>query len=76
MNWLILPPSRQAELDGINAQFTDRCCTATPTVDGILLTGGDKLEDNYWSAYHDFLSSLTPFEGDPVWPTPEPSSES
>jgi len=74
MSYLILPKERQGELDEINAQFIDRVCTATETEDGILLTNSDKLQDNYWSAYHAFLSSLTPFEGEPIWPTPSEDS--
>ena len=70
MSWLILPSDRQAELDEINAQFKDRKCTAITTEDGTLLTNSDKLQDEYWSAYHAFLLSLTPFQGDPIWPTP------
>jgi hypothetical protein len=72
MDWLILPIERQAELDAINAQFKDRVCTSVATSDGVLLTNSDKLQDEYWSAYHSFLSSLDPFEGDPVWPVQQP----
>jgi hypothetical protein len=68
--WLIVPQNRTAELDEINSRFTDRLCTTHETADGTLLTNADKLGDVYWSGYHTFLSSLTLFEGDPVWPTP------
>jgi hypothetical protein len=70
MNWLIVTSEKQAELDAINAWFVDRQCTSVANEDGIFLTNSDKLEDEYWSAYHAFLSSLTPFEGTPVWPAP------
>jgi hypothetical protein len=75
MNWLIVTPEKQAELDAINAWFTDKQCTSVANEDGILLTNSDKLEDAYWSAYHAFLSSLTPFEGEPIWPKPPTINE-
>lgn len=70
MNWLIVTPENQIELDAINARFVDRQCTSVATNDGVSLTNSDKLQDNYWEAYHAFLSTLTPFEGQPIWPTP------
>jgi hypothetical protein len=70
MNWLIVTFEKQSELDAINAGSVDKQCTSFPTEDGILLTNSDKLQDPYWSAYHAFLSSLTPFEGQPIWPSP------
>jgi len=70
MSWLILPSDRKAELDVINAQFKDRKCTSVPNEDGILLTNSDKLKDEYWSAYHAFLLTLAPFDGEPIWPKP------
>jgi hypothetical protein len=70
MNWLIVTEENQLELDTINAGFVDRKCTSLANEDGILLTNSEKLEDEYWSAYHAFLSSLTKFEGEPIWPTP------
>jgi hypothetical protein len=69
--WLIVPQNRTAELDEINSRFTDRMCTTHETNDGVLLSNSDKLGDIYWSGYHAFLSSLAPFEGDPVWPVQE-----
>jgi hypothetical protein len=70
MNWLIVTPENQVELDAINARFIDKQCTSVPTKDGTLLTNSDKLQDPYWSAYYAFLSSLTPFDGEPIWPNP------
>jgi hypothetical protein len=70
MNWLIVTSEKQVELDAINAEFTDRQCTSVANEDGIFLTNSDKLEDEYWSAYHAFLSSLTPLEGEPIWAKP------
>jgi hypothetical protein len=68
--WLIIPTDRISELDEINAKFNDKLCSYLETNDGVLLTNSDKLNDPYWSEYHSFLSSLTPFEGQPIWPTP------
>lgn len=68
--WLVIPTDRISELDEINAKSNDRLCSHYETIDGVLLTNSDKLNDPYWSEYHDFLSSLTLFEGDPVWPSP------
>jgi hypothetical protein len=70
MNLLIVTSEKQVELDAINARFIDKQCTSVPTKDGTLLTNSDKLQDQYWSEYHDFLSKLTPFEGEPIWPNP------
>lgn len=67
--WLTIPPDRINELDEINARFFDRRCTSVITNDGVSLTNSDKLQDPYWEAYHAFLSTLTPFEGEPIWPT-------
>jgi len=69
MNWLIVTSEKQVELDAINAGLVDRQCTSVSTKDGILLTNSDKLQDPYWLAYHAFLLTLTPFEGEPIWPT-------
>jgi hypothetical protein len=68
--WLKIPKDRINELDEINARFNNKLCSYIETIDGLFLTNADKLQDLYWSAYHAFLSSLTPFEGTPVWPTP------
>jgi hypothetical protein len=70
MSWLIVTAKNKVELDAINARFSDRVCTSVATEDGTLLTNSDKLQDSYWSAYHAFLSSLTPFDGEPIWPNP------
>jgi hypothetical protein len=70
MNWLIVTSEKQVELDAINAGLVDRKCTSVPTKDGILLTNSDKLQDQYWSAYHAFLLTLMPLEGEPIWPNP------
>jgi hypothetical protein len=75
MNWLIVTPEKQVELDAINAGFTDRQCTSVSTNDGVKLTNSDKLKDDYWLAYRALLSSLTPFDGNPVWPSPPIVSE-
>lgn len=70
MNWLIVTPENQIELDAINARFVDRQCISVATNNGVSLTNYDKLQDIYWEAYHALLSTLTPFEGQPIWPTP------
>ena len=76
MNWLIVTPEKLVELQEINLRFSDRKCSTVSTNEGVLVTNPDKLQDNYWSEYHDFLSSLTPFEGQPIWPTPVEETES
>jgi len=69
MNFLILPASQQAELDAINATFTDRCCNYRATSDGtLLISDNGKTTDPYWSAFQSILSTLQPFSGIPVWP--------
>jgi hypothetical protein len=68
--FLIVPKERVSEMNDLNSVFSDRICTATETTDGVLLTNADKLQDPYWEAYHAFLSSLTPFEGQPIWAKP------
>jgi hypothetical protein len=68
--WLVIPTERISELDEINAKFDDKLCSHCETNDEVLLTKADKLNDPYWEAYQTFLSSLTPFEGVPVWPSP------
>lgn len=68
--WLVIPTDRISELEEINNRFNDRLCSHYETIDGVLLTNSDKLNDPYWSEYQDFLSFLTLFEGTPVWPTP------
>jgi hypothetical protein len=68
MNWLIVTPEKLVELQEINLRFSDRKCTPAKTNEGVLVTNADKLQDSYWESYHQFLSSLTPFKGTPVWP--------
>lgn len=76
MNWLIVSPNQQTELDSINEAHPYQKCTSQLTVDGVLVTTADKIGSECWADWQNWLASLTPFEGDPVWPTPEPSSES
>ena len=68
MSWLIVTPEQNVELDAINATQSGKTCTALTTVDGVQVTNADKIGDAYWSAYQDFLSTLSPFDGEPVWP--------
>jgi hypothetical protein len=70
-DWLIIPEEKLPDLEAINANYTDRKCTAMPDENGVLLTRADKLADPYWSSFHVFLSSLAPFQGAPVWPITE-----
>jgi hypothetical protein len=68
MNWLIVTPEQKIELDAINAQFTDRICQPETTIDGTMLVYSDLIGCDYWSAYQDFLNSLTIYDKNPVWP--------
>ena len=68
MKWLIVTPDQNIELEAINASQTGKACTAIATIDGTLVTQADKIGDAYWSAYQDFLATLSPFDGEPVWP--------
>ena len=68
--WLVIPTERISELDEINAKFNNKLCSHCENIDGVLLTKADKLNDPYWEEYQEFLCSLTPFEGVPVWPSP------
>jgi hypothetical protein len=76
MNWLIVSPNQQTELDSINEAHPHQKCTSQLTVDGVLVTTADKIGSECWADWQNWLASLTPFEGDPVWPSPEPPSES
>jgi hypothetical protein len=73
--WLVIPKDRISELEKINTKFNDKFCSYIETIDGKFLTNSDKLEDEYWSTYHAFLSSLTPFVGQPIWPNPPVEAE-
>jgi len=68
MSWLIVTPEQNTELNAINATQSGKDCTALATVDGVLVTNADKIGDVYWSAYQDFLATLSPFDGEPIWP--------
>jgi len=75
MKFLIVPTDRISELDEINARYSDRVCTTNTTIGGIILTNADKLDfpdDKFWSPYILFLSSLSPYEGEPTL-TPDPN---
>jgi hypothetical protein len=71
MKWLIVPEDKLAELQAINEVHEDRKCEPMQTTTGVWVTGADKLGDSYWVDWHDFLSSLTEFEGVPEFPRPE-----
>jgi hypothetical protein len=70
MNWLILQPSDLSVLEDINATFADRKIVPSITQSGESLLPDHFLADPYWSAYHAFLLTLTPFQGQPIWPKP------
>jgi hypothetical protein len=70
MNWLIITPEQKAELDVINDAHSFQKCSPIKTEDGLLLTTTDKINSEYWSDWHNWLSSLTPFEGQPMWANP------
>jgi hypothetical protein len=70
MKFLIIPSDRISELDEINARYSDRVCITKTTIDGVILTNADKLafpDDKFWSPYIPFLSSLSPYKGEPTW---------
>jgi hypothetical protein len=69
MTWLIVPENKLAELAAINAQFTDRQCTPVVLADNTLVTSADKLADEYWAAWHEFLNGLAQFIGEPEFIT-------
>jgi hypothetical protein len=68
MNWLIVTPEQNSELDAINNSHPFQKCLPVETADGILVTTADKISSEYWADWHNWLSSLTPFEGKPIWP--------
>jgi hypothetical protein len=71
MKWLTISIDQKAELDSINAAHPTQKCEPVETVDGILVTSSDKLTDAYWADWHNWLKSLIPFNGTPVWPVEE-----
>jgi hypothetical protein len=70
MNWLIVTPEQKVELDVINDAHPFQKCSPVETADGVMVTTSDKISSEYWANWHEFLVSLTPFEGQPIWPTP------
>jgi hypothetical protein len=70
MKWLTISIDQKAELDSINAAHPTQKCEPVETADGTLVTSSDKLTDAYWADWRNWLLSLTPFEGEPIWPTP------
>jgi hypothetical protein len=70
MKWLIVTPSQNAELEAINDAHSFQKCQPIETADGFLITTTDKIGSSYWADWQEWLLSLTPFEGTPVWPTP------
>lgn len=69
MNWLIVTSEQQTALDSINEAHPFQKCISVATVDGTLVTPADKIGVEYWSAWQDWLTSLTPFNGNPIWDT-------
>jgi hypothetical protein len=65
MKWLIVPDSRLVELEAINQAHSDRKCMALQAATGQWVTPADKITDAYWAAWHEFLSALVEFEGNP-----------
>jgi hypothetical protein len=74
MNWLIVTPEQQIALDALNEAHPYQKCTSLATADGTLVTTADKIGVDYWADWQDWLNSLTPLEGNPVWPTPTADS--
>lgn len=70
MNWLILPTDKLLDLDALNALQDDRKISPITTNDGTLLIGADLLGDPFWSDFQTLLSTLSPFVGEPAFPTP------
>ena len=70
MNWLIVTPEQKAELDAINDAHPFQKCSPVETADGVMVTTSDKIGSEYWADWHNWLLSLTPFEGQPIWPNP------
>jgi hypothetical protein len=69
MNWLIVTPEQNSELDVINNAHPFQKCSPVETADGIFVTTTDKIGSSYWADWQEWLLSLTPFEGTPFWPT-------
>jgi hypothetical protein len=70
MNWLIVTSEQKAELDAINDAHPFQKCSPVETENGVLVTTADKIDSEYWADWRNWLLSLTPFEGQPIWPTP------
>jgi hypothetical protein len=68
--WLIVTNDQLTALNTINDAHSDQKCTAVQTTDSIWVTSADKIGNNYWADWQDFLQSLTPFQGIPTFPTP------
>lgn len=71
MTWLIVPEDKLDELNDLNSGYIDRKCVPVQTIDGVYITSSDKLADDYWQAYHEWLESLEPFVGVPVFDSGE-----
>lgn len=67
MTYLILPQSRQSELEAINATRTLQRCEPVETSDGVLLIPSNLKSCPCWKAYHGFLNTLEVFDDEPVW---------
>jgi hypothetical protein len=67
-NWLIVTDEQLVVLNEINDQHSHAKCTALQTTDGIWVTSADKINNEYWTDWQEFLQSLTPFEGEPSFP--------
>jgi hypothetical protein len=71
MNYLILQSSDLDALNKMNDVRIDRKLVPSVTQSGESVIPDHFLVDPYWSEYHNFLSSLTLFEGKPVFRSPK-----
>lgn len=67
MSWLIVTYEQQTALDAINEAHPFQKCISVATADGTLVTPADKIGVEYWEDWQDFLTSLTSFNGNPIW---------
>jgi len=74
MNWLIVTTDKKVELDAINEAHPFQKCVPVETLDEVLVTTTNKLDSGYWADWHEWLKSLTPFEGTPVFKLNEDES--
>jgi retron-type reverse transcriptase len=69
MKWLTISKQQKSELDFINSTHPTQKCEPVVTSDGVIVTSSDKLSDEYWVDWHNWLKTLSPFIGTPSWIT-------